>query len=157
MKLSKLTLNLANTIKKAKIQKDYKRISRLCEATVVKVGNTYKAKVNLLNNGCNSDCTIVSFTPESYELKGKSICFSRFKNAAGNYIRYIRTLVTCTHFPGNPNQLSPFKEGLIVSGYLVKDGLYNILFEFKDIHRFNEDGKVYNDHNFDKTKPLINE
>lgn len=153
----KFTLNIAKLNKKAKVQKDYKRISRLCEATVVKVNNTYKAKVNLLNNGAASDYTIVSFTPDSYELKGKSIAFSRFRNAAGNYIRFIRTLVTCTNFPGNPNQLSPFKEGLIVSGYLVKDVEFNILFEFKDIHRFDENGKVYNNHEFDKTKPLINE
>ena len=153
IKYSSFTINVAN---KAKVERKTtkKSISRKCLAKVILDNGEYKAAINWkdLNN-----ILIIPFTNESLSLKGKTNVFSKVKDIHGHNICVIRTSEESNINPGTSTQYSPFRENLLIAGYIIrKDG--KMLFDYSDLVAYAHDTEYFvNNIKIDESKPLFNE
>lgn len=79
----------------------------------------YIAVVKTKVNNILSDITY-SFSPRSYELKGKEIVFTKNAKLYGQIACIRRTKEVANSFPGLPEQYTPFRNNWIYSGYIIK-------------------------------------
>ena len=73
-------------------------------------------------NGLNGyeKVTILPFSKESFELKGRTHIFAKEKNSDGKYVHILRSKDTSEMYPGNEEQYTPICENSIYKGYIVK-------------------------------------
>lgn len=64
--------------------------------------------------------TILPFSKESFDLRGKTHIFARNKNKEGKYVHIIRTKDTSEMYPGNDEIYTPICENSIYRGYIIK-------------------------------------
>mgnify|MGYP003292768911 CR=1 FL=1 len=64
--------------------------------------------------------TILPFSKESFDLRGKTHIFVKNKNSDGKYVHIIRSKDTAEMYPGNDEIYTPICENSIYKGYIVK-------------------------------------
>lgn len=64
--------------------------------------------------------TILPFSKESFDLRGKTHIFARDKNKEGKYVHIIRSKDTSEMYPGDDELYTPICENSIYKGYIVK-------------------------------------
>lgn len=74
--------------------------------------------------------TILPFSKESFELKGKTHIFAKEKNSDGKYVHILRSKDTSEMYPGDKERYTPICENSIYKGYVVKHNkelLFNVI------------------------------
>ena len=66
--------------------------------------------------------TILPFSKESFELKGKTHIFAKEKSKEGKYVHIIRSKDTAEMYPGNDEMYTPICENSLYKGYIIKSG-----------------------------------
>ena len=119
--MSKLGLSLKISVPKSKtIPKPSIKIEvKDKRAYVILEDKEYKV---LLANESNSiyNHKILPFTKRSYDLKGKTIIFSKTKGKYG-YTRHVRTEDKAKVFPGDSDKYVPFAPNWMVKGNIIND------------------------------------
>ena len=138
--------------KKRVIKSDTKKklTPKLVKGICIKDGDEYKIqldvkalKPDIIDKG-QPDLLILSFTEESYDLKGVSSVWDRNPDKHGRYTRYIRNETNAKYHPGNPDRYVPFCKNWICSGYIVRcNG--KMMFDFNDCIAPNGYGTFVND------------
>lgn len=59
------------------------------------------------------------FSPNSHELKGKLIIFTKTKQQYGRIASIYRTKQEADHFPGVDTQYTPFRNNWVYGGYII--------------------------------------
>ena len=122
-------------IKLAVVPKEKKtnvRISnKIVYGTVIKENGVYKVSINVNKDNTNKK-EILDFTPNSFDVVGKTSVFLKEKDEHGNNVRIIRSEWDAKFHPGTSDKYVPFAENWIVKGYIVKNGIIR-LFDFKDL------------------------
>lgn len=100
-------------------KKEYKPIrtsNKLVEGICLKDEGIWKIEVPI-----DGDANLVlEFTPKSYDLHRK-VVFAHERDTEGRYQMFIRNQEReIKHAPGLPSQYTPFCEGFIYNGYIVK-------------------------------------
>ena len=86
----------------------------------VYVDDTIMAHINTKGLDGYEKVTILPFSKESFELKGKTHIFTKEKNSDDKYVHIIRSKDTSEMYPGNEEQYTPICENSIYKGYIVK-------------------------------------
>lgn len=119
-----------NVVGKTRKTKAAVRVSnKLIYGTVIKDGEVYKVSIDKDENGEKEE--ILDFTPESFNIEGRSIVFLKKKDS-NRTVRVIRDEWKAKFHPGDTEKYIPFAEKWIVKGYVVKQGFIN-LFDFKEL------------------------
>lgn len=97
-------------------RKSNKKVYCLCQ--VSNEGEYYANVIQRLDNGikCN---VVMPFSKRSYNLKGKTIVFTKNKKAYGQIAAIYRTKQEAEHFPGTDEQYTPFRRRWVYGGYIV--------------------------------------
>lgn len=156
-----MNLNLSSTFKikpfkpKNSTRLKGKKKSRRCFATIVNDNGELKAQVSLNNREVNHDLLIIPLTEESLNLKGKLYVFTQYPDKHGKPACIIREPLKANTNCGLPSQYSTIKEGIVISGYVIKqnDKMY---FEYEQLVSFSPNGVHFNPVKVDTTKPLFN-
>ena len=75
---------------------------------------------------------VLEFTPNSYELRGKTHVFQKTPNKDGKYICRIRSEASAKYAPGNPETYTPFCQNWVYKGHVCT--IYNkVMFDVTDI------------------------
>lgn len=151
-----LNLNIAKPKPKVKKKAETnKQISRLCLATIIKdEDGTFKAKVSLLNNECNSDILAIPLTEQSLRLRGKTHVFYNKDLGLNKPTLIIRDEINCTTSPGTKKQYSTLIEGCVIAGYVVNIN-NKFYFDYKQLVKYNENMSSINPVKIDDSKPLF--
>ena len=64
--------------------------------------------------------TILPFSKESFNLRGKTHIFAKEKNRDGKYVHILRSKDASEMYPGNDEMYTPICENSIYRGYIVK-------------------------------------
>lgn len=64
--------------------------------------------------------TILPFSKESFELRGKTHIFAKERNKDNKYVHILRSKDTSEMYPGNDELYTPICENSIYKGYVVK-------------------------------------
>lgn len=64
--------------------------------------------------------TILPFSKESFDLKGKTHIFAKEKSKDNKYVHIIRNKDTAEMYPGDDERYTPICENSIYKGYIVK-------------------------------------
>lgn len=154
-----MDLNLSTTFKikpfKTKTVRNSKKKSRRCLATIVNDNGVLKAQVSLNNKEVNHDMIIIPLTQQSLDLKGKLYVFTTYPDKHGKPACIIKDNLQATTNCGLPTQYTTVKEGVVISGYVVKinDKMY---FEYEQLVSFSPNGCHFNPVKVDTSKPLFN-
>ena len=109
----------------------FKRIGGIRKAIVLKTEDgVYKARI--IDEGQKPNETLLSFTPDSFEVKNRLSVFLKEKDETGRFVRLCRDVTKASCFPGTSERYIPFVENWIIEGYLVHKGLEQA-FDFKDL------------------------
>jgi len=95
----------------------------------VYIENTLVAHINTKGLDGYEKVTILPFSKESFDLKGKTHIFARDKNKEGKYVHIIRSKDTSEMYPGDEERYTPICENSIYKGYIVKhnnDLVFNV-------------------------------
>ena len=122
-------------VKKVKVTNNndkFKRIGGIRKALVIKTKDgVYKARI-IDNEGEKLNNNLLSFTPDSFEVKNRLSVFLKEKDETGRFVRLCRDVTKASCFPGTSERYIPFVENWIIEGYLVHKGLEQA-FDFKDL------------------------
>lgn len=66
--------------------------------------------------------TILPFSKESFELKGKTHIFAKEKSKDNKYVHIIRNKDTAEMYPGDDEIYTPICENSLYKGYIIKSG-----------------------------------
>lgn len=134
--------------------KTFTKISRRCFATIIKIDNEFKAKINLLDNSIDPTIICIPLTPKSLDLKGKSHAWSKLKDEHGRNILFIRDTYKAYNHPGSAEQYDSVREGLLLSGHIYKCD-NKMYFDFEEIVAYSPKGSHITIVNVDTSKPLL--
>ena len=134
VKLNSLSFSI--NIPKPKKNKDVNTIKIVAKDIMGKVfidkDNSYKIYVSITNNPNCPNFSVLGFTENSYNLKGRKTIFTRDKDEFGKIIRYIRSEDKAKYLYGDSSRYVPFAPNWIVKGNIIKDN--NVLkFDFVDL------------------------
>ena len=146
-------INVVKGVKKRVISKNFTVISRLCKAVVIKIDNSYKAKILISGDECEPEYIIIPFTEDSYNLKGKEIIFSKERTDKG-YICNIRDIQTSIIYPGDSTKFIPFRENIVIVGNIVKQ-LGKMYFNYKGFMGFNSNVPPYKIYKLKEDTPIF--
>lgn len=107
------------TIKKPRISKDKKK-SKLLYCLCSEDGEDYIANVNTSPSNTIPKVVKYRFTEKSYNIKGKTVVFSKYKDEHGCYIKYLRDESESKIFPLSSELYTPFRKNYVYSGYIVE-------------------------------------
>uniref|UniRef100_A0AAU8MKJ4 Uncharacterized protein n=1 Tax=Geladintestivirus 2 TaxID=3233134 RepID=A0AAU8MKJ4_9CAUD len=151
---NKFTIKISSPVKNRRHSNTKNIISRKCYAIVIKDKEEWKAKIPLYNNIDENDAIIIPFTEESLSLKNKQYIFLHGKDNNNKDICIIRDSFKAYTQPGCKAQYKVFKEGMLISGYIVM--INNIkYFEYETLIAFTEKGFHINEVDIDADKPLF--
>lgn len=91
------------------------RCTNMSYCVCVKRDNGYYAVLNTTKGE-----KIVDFTPNSHNLKGKLIVFTKKLDEHNRPICVYRDEFTAKYGPGLPTQYTPFNNDYVYSGYVIK-------------------------------------
>ena len=107
--------------KKQRVSSAIKRKSNkkvYCKCKVTEEGKYYASFIEKDETGTIYD-RVLPFSENSYNLKGKTIVFTKDAKAYGRIAAIYRTKEQAIHFPGTSEQYTPFKKNWIYGGYIV--------------------------------------
>lgn len=84
--------------------------------------DTLMAHINTKGLDGYENVTILPFSKESFDLKGKIHIFAKEKNKEGKYVHIIRSKDTAEMYPGNDEIYTPICENSLYKGYIIKSG-----------------------------------
>lgn len=84
------------------------------------IDDTLMAHINTKGLDGYENVTILPFSKESFDLKGKMHIFAKDKNKEGKYVHIIRSKDTAEMYPGDDEIYTPICENSIYKGYIVK-------------------------------------
>lgn len=88
----------------------------------VLVDDILVAHINTKGLDGYENVTILPFSKESFELKGKIHIFAKEKNKEDKYVHIIRSKDTAEMYPGNDEIYTPICENSLYKGYIIKSG-----------------------------------
>lgn len=106
-----------------------------CKCEILENGE-FVAVISTIENN-KKTITVCSFSPNSYDLKGKQIVFTKPTDKCKDIICIHRSEQQANHFPGTSEQYTPFRKNWIYRGYIVT-------FEGKDYFDVTETVGHYN-------------
>lgn len=127
----KFNLNLKLAVVPKEKKTNVRVSNKIVYGTVIKKDGVYKVSIDKDKNGVKTE-EILDFTPDSFDVTGKTNVFLRTKDEHGNNVRIIRSEWDAKFHPGTSDKYIPFVENWIVKGYIVKNGIVR-LFDFKDL------------------------
>lgn len=86
----------------------------------VYVNDELVAHINTKGLDGYENVTILPFSKESFDLRGKTHIFAREKNKDGKYVHIIRSKDVSEMYPGDEERYTPICENSIYRGYIVK-------------------------------------
>lgn len=86
------------------------------------VNDELVAHINTKGLDGYENVTILPFSKESFDLKGKIHIFAKEKNKEGKYVHIIRSKDTAEMYPGNDEIYTPICENSLYKGYIIKSG-----------------------------------
>ena len=138
--------------KKRNVSTESNVISRICRAIVIKDDEGFKAKIRV-NNEENADILLISFTTESYDIKGKEIIFSRERIDDGRFRCIIRDKASAILY-NDVEHYIPFRENIVITGNIVRiDG--KMYFQYKEFISFSPFVEDYRPCLTHEDKPLF--
>lgn len=108
-------------VKKSKIKKSSTIVIKqalYCKPVIRE--DTLYAHINTKGLEGYDKITILPFSEESFNLKGKTHIFLKEKNDEGKYVHIIRNKDISETYPGNSNKYTPLCENAIYKGYIMK-------------------------------------
>lgn len=137
--MSELKIQYPNTfsfkfsprIVKTKKESPNKVISGKLMCTVIKVDNVWKAKIDTTSLEDFGNITILPFSEETFNLKGKNDIFSINPDEKGRYTRINKDNVDCTTTPSTSSMWTSLRENHIFSGKIIKVN-NNLFFDIKE-------------------------
>lgn len=132
------------------------KVSRKCQAIVIKDEGILKARINISPLEESEELIVIPFTERSLDLKGKTYVFLKNKDEHNHYVCIIRDIHKADLYPGLNTQYDALHEGLLISGYIIrKDG--KLYFDYEDIINFSEKSSGYlEDVRIREDKPVFN-
>ena len=118
-----------NVVQKTKKTNSVRVSNKIIYGTVIKDGDVYKVSIDKDKNGEKEE--ILNFTPESFDVEGKTTVFLKEKDK-GRTVRIIRDEWEAKFHPGGTEKYMPFAENWIVKGHIIKKGFVK-LFDFEDL------------------------
>lgn len=122
--------------------KGYAKVGSKRSAIVVKDKGNYYARLNTQIStpveGCDEQDNLPSplefqllpFSPQSLEIKGKIYVFHKKRDKYNHIIAEIRDEFHAYHFPGSLDKYDVLKEGIVISGHIIKmNGKYYFDYE----------------------------
>lgn len=134
-------------IAKHKTTKNFSKVSKKFYAVIIKdKDDTFKARLTISPVEESEDkgfipqeYLVLPLTPNSLILKGKTHVFSKDKDKYGHRVCYIRERMNSIINPGLDSQYDVLKEGLLISGHIVKKD-NKTYFDYENIVAFTENG-----------------
>lgn len=153
-----LNINLSVPKKSRKIKKENdKNVSRKCYAVVIVDNGEFKAKIKNVtteNEDVAKEFIVIPFTEKSLSLKDKIYVFNKTKDKYNKLVCIIREPVKANINYGTKKQYDVLKEGLLLSGFIIKDK-GKLYFDYKNLIAFNENSPHLNEDNVDEELPLF--
>lgn len=87
----------------------------------VYVDDTVMAHINTRGLDGYENVTILPFSKESFELRGKTHIFAREKSKDGKYVHILRSKDIAEMYPGDEDRYTPICKNSIYKGYIVKN------------------------------------
>ena len=138
--------------KKRNVSTESNVISRICRAIVIKDDEGFKAKIRV-NNEENADILLISFTTESYDIKGKEIIFSKERIDNGRFLCLIRDKASSNLY-NDVEHYIPFRENIVITGNIVRiNG--KMYFQYKEFISFSPFVEYYKPCLSHEDKPLF--
>lgn len=142
------TISATKISKIRRANKTFTRFGKKCHAIVIKDNGALKAR--LISSPVEehdvfdiSEFKVIPFTPNSFNLKGKTHVFLKRKDKYGHYICIIRNNVIANRHPGLTSQYNALREGLEVAGHIAKQG-DDFYFDYENLIAFKENGAYIN-------------
>lgn len=88
-----------------------------CKCDILENGEHVALCIELVDNVKTK--VIRPFSPNSYDLKGRLIVFTKTKQQYGRIACIYRTKQEAEHFPGVDTQYTPFRKNWIYGGYII--------------------------------------
>lgn len=128
------TINIAKPVKVKRESKSYTVVGAKCTAIVIKDGDTLKARLDSSpvkeEDAPQTNFTVLSFTPDSFDLKGKTTIFAKHRDKYGHRIMIIRDYYKTLLSPGVKGTYDVLQEGLKIEGHIVtKSGIKYFRYE----------------------------
>lgn len=139
---------------KPKHERAFVKIGKRCEAVVVSIDGTLKAR---LITSPVEECTellVIPFTEDSFNLKGKTHIFLKEKDKRNHYICYIRDEFKAKLYPGSDTQFNSLVNGILVSGHVYRKDK-QMYFKYENLLAFTEQGGRLNNIRFADDNTLI--
>lgn len=95
----------------------------------VYVNDELVAHINTKGLDGYENVTILPFSKESFELRGKTHIFSKEKNSDGKYVHILRSKDTAEMYPCSEERYTSICENSIYKGYIIKrnnDLVFNV-------------------------------
>lgn len=125
-----------------RLSKGYTKIGAKRSAVVVKDKGNYYARLNAQISTPVEECDeqnnlpsplefkLLPFSPQSLELKGKVCVFHKNRDKRNRIVIEYRDDFHAYHFPGTSDKYDVFKEGIVISGHIIKmNGRYYFDYE----------------------------
>lgn len=142
MSIPKFTIKPA--IVKVSRNKDFIKVGKKCHAVVIKENDELKARITIspveeYEDFIPQEYMVLPFTSESLNLKNKKYVFGKDRDKYGHYICFIREHMDSVINPGLNTQYDVLKEGLLISGHIVKKDNKQY-FNYEQLVAFSENG-----------------